>query len=207
MLRCSLKLTHDSTLALARGSQLLASIELEKVDNQTRWFSAQSLDFVEKILTDFGHSPEDVDRWLIDGWVADEPLRLTGSDGALLSLPVAPYRERGPSEDILAPTFGLGLRIWGAITAMPATVTSPLTLSEPGRRVRSRHRDERVMFSSGTAASIRACTYLTLISAELRILDRFSTCTDMHILSPQSISARSRPTGMPPAPRTRRPER
>jgi carbamoyltransferase len=113
MLRCSLKLTHDATIALAQDSKLLASVELEKIDNNARWTAADNLSSVERVLTEFGFCPDDVGRWLVDGWVADEPLRIVASDGRVLSLTVAPYREEGPDDDILVPTQGQGLRIGG----------------------------------------------------------------------------------------------
>ena len=34
MIVCALKLTHDSTVALIEGDRLLASVELEKLENR-----------------------------------------------------------------------------------------------------------------------------------------------------------------------------
>src|SRR5262245_7163180 len=49
-LRCALKLTHDATVAVADGSVLLASIEMEKVANRPRWSAMADFKDIEDVL-------------------------------------------------------------------------------------------------------------------------------------------------------------
>lgn len=88
MLRCALNLTHDGTVAVADGSELLASVEMEKVDNRPRW------------------SP--IERWIVGGWVTGWPVRV-----GTLALEVAGYRESSPHDDVLEPFAGRGLLVGG----------------------------------------------------------------------------------------------
>jgi carbamoyltransferase len=104
MLRCGLKLTHDGTVAAADGSRLVASVEMEKVDNRPRWSTIADLADVERVLRDLGIAPSSIERWIVDGWVTGEPVRV----GAL-ALEVAGYRESSPHDDLLEPFAGRGL--------------------------------------------------------------------------------------------------
>ena len=113
MLRCAIKLTHDGTVAVADGVRLLASIEMEKLGNRPRWSKITNLVAVERVLADLDISPRDVDRWIIDGWVAGKRLRVRSGEHNTLSLAVADYQETGPDSDILAPRQGDGLVIGG----------------------------------------------------------------------------------------------
>lgn len=108
MLRCALKLTHDGTVAVADGSSLLASVEMEKVDNRPRWSTIADLADVEGVLRDLGIAPASIERWIVDGWVAGEPVEI-GS----LALEVAGYRESSPHDDVLEPFAGRGLPVGG----------------------------------------------------------------------------------------------
>jgi carbamoyltransferase len=104
MLRCALKFTHDGTVAVADGWRLVASVEMEKVDNQQRWSTIADVADIERVLRDLGIAPSRIERWIVDGWVTGEPLRI----GAL-ALEVAGYRESSPHDDLLEPFAGRGL--------------------------------------------------------------------------------------------------
>ena len=108
MLRCALKLTHDGTVAVADGSKLLASVEMEKVDNRPRWSTIADLADVERVLGDLGIALSSIERWIVDGWATGEPVRV----GAL-ALEVAGYRESSPHDDVLEPFAGRGLLVGG----------------------------------------------------------------------------------------------
>jgi carbamoyltransferase len=112
-LRCALKLTHDGTVAVADGSKLLASVEMEKLDNRPRWSTITELDDVERILGDLGIAPAAIERWIVDGWVAGEPIRVGAGTRGTLALEVAGYRETSPNDDVLAPFAGRGLSVGG----------------------------------------------------------------------------------------------
>jgi carbamoyltransferase len=104
MLRCALKVTHDGTVAVADGPRLVASVEMEKVDNQPRWSTIADLADVERVLRDLGLAPSRIERWIVDGWVTGEPVRV-----GTLALEVAGYRESSPHDDVLEPFLGRGL--------------------------------------------------------------------------------------------------
>ena len=104
MLRCALKVTHDGTVAVADGWRLVASVEMEKVDNQPRWSTIADVADIERVLRDLGIAPSRIERWIVDGWVTGEPVRV----GAL-ALEVAGYRESSPHDDLLEPFAGRGL--------------------------------------------------------------------------------------------------
>ena len=108
MLRCALKLTHDGTVAIADGSKLLASVEMEKVDNRPRWSTISDLADVERVLRDLGIAASSIERWIVDGWVTGEPVRVGG-----LALEVGGYRESSPHDDVLEPFAGRGLLVGG----------------------------------------------------------------------------------------------
>lgn len=99
MIICGLNLSHDGSVALLDGSQLLFSIEVEKLDNQERHAPVERLETIEEILRLEGCDPADVDLFAVDGWHAD-PGAPTGSNsigwhGHPLELSVAPYQESG----------------------------------------------------------------------------------------------------------------
>ena len=108
MLRCALKLTHDGTVAVADGSRLLASVEMEKLDNRPRWSTITELADVERVLGDLGIAPAAIERWIVDGWAAGEPIRVGAGTRGTLALEVAGYRETSPDDDVLAPFAGRG---------------------------------------------------------------------------------------------------
>jgi carbamoyltransferase len=113
MLRCALKLTHDGTVAVADGSRLLASIEMEKLDNRPRWSPITELADVERVLDDLGIAPSAIERWIVDGWTVGEPILVGAGTRGTLALKVAGYRETTPNEDVVAPVSGRGLFVGG----------------------------------------------------------------------------------------------
>ena len=80
MLRCAIKLTHDGTVAVSEGPKLLASIEMEKIANRPRWADLSDITMVESILQSIGVPFDAVERWLVDGWVDNEPLHVSARD-------------------------------------------------------------------------------------------------------------------------------
>jgi carbamoyltransferase len=111
VLRCALKLTHDGTVAVASDHRLLASVEMEKLDNRLRYSSLDDLADVERVLSGLGVVPDAVDRWLIDGWVDDESIDVACDQGPR-RLGVAPYQER-EAGNLLETSSGSTLRIGG----------------------------------------------------------------------------------------------
>ena len=72
---CALKITHDGTVAYAEDSELVFSVELEKINNNLRFSHINNWEDIDYIFKMFNPRKEDVDVWLIDGW-AEEDLSL-----------------------------------------------------------------------------------------------------------------------------------
>jgi carbamoyltransferase len=108
MLRCGLKITHDASIAVANDDDLLFSIELEKLANNIRWVDMDDLRIVEDVLANNNISTEDVDAWIVDGWVDNEFLSVR-AHGTPTRLDVAGYRENSATDDCLKPHLGNGL--------------------------------------------------------------------------------------------------
>jgi carbamoyltransferase len=71
MIICSLKLTHDGTIALVDNGKLIFSYEMEKLNNNNRFsdlLSFYSDDFLNSILRENGYERKDIDHLVIDGW-------------------------------------------------------------------------------------------------------------------------------------------
>ena len=114
MIVCGLKLTHDGGVALIDGDRLICSVEIEKLHNNARYSPLDDLAVLPRILGSFGYAPEQIDRFVIDGWGGAELGVVSAeSDGRRIYLPVAPYRERRPEESVLAPYEDHGLPIGG----------------------------------------------------------------------------------------------
>lgn len=90
MLVCGLKLTHDAGLALIDDGVLIASVEVEKLDNRMRHAVMPDLRLVAEELATYGLGPSDVDRLVVDGWW--KPI-VAKSYGHPLRVAVAPYME------------------------------------------------------------------------------------------------------------------
>ena len=71
MIICSLKFTHDGTVALLDNGKLIFSYEMEKINNNNRFSSLDTFynkNSLEKILVENGYSFDQVDRFVVDGW-------------------------------------------------------------------------------------------------------------------------------------------
>ncbi|WP_431926375.1 carbamoyltransferase N-terminal domain-containing protein [Nonomuraea jabiensis] len=97
MLICGVKVSHDGGVAVIEDGRLRFSVETEKIDNSERYSALSNLSQVAEILAREGLSPDDVDRFVVDGW------ETTASDGSpaievpdgerVVSLATAPYVE------------------------------------------------------------------------------------------------------------------
>lgn len=71
MIICSLKFTHDGTIALVDNGRLVFSYEMEKMNNNDRFselYDFYSHEFLNSILAEHGYKYEDIDQLVIDGW-------------------------------------------------------------------------------------------------------------------------------------------
>lgn len=71
MIICSLKFTHDGTIALIDNGKLVFSYEMEKLNNNDRFIELLNFysdDFLNSILIKHGYKSEDIDHLVIDGW-------------------------------------------------------------------------------------------------------------------------------------------
>ncbi|MEH1128486.1 carbamoyltransferase N-terminal domain-containing protein [Micromonospora sp. CPCC 206061] len=97
-----MKLTHDGTVAVVDGTELLFSIELEKIANNRRYSSLSDLDQIAEILASQGLTPDEIDVFAVDGWQwRDGPLAAlpVTAGGRSDTLAAAPYHEiEGVSE-------------------------------------------------------------------------------------------------------------
>jgi carbamoyltransferase len=104
MITCGLKLTQSGGVALLEDDELLFNVEVQKVDNNPRYSYVRDLEFVPRVLADFGYTAEDVDHWVVDGWdgarTGTVPVR---SGGVPLDITVAPYRETVEGSDLVQP--------------------------------------------------------------------------------------------------------
>src|SRR5258705_13101081 len=74
-----IKYTHDASVAMIEGDQLLHSIEMEKIDNRPRYSKMQNLDWVTDALSAEGITIDNNDSIVVDGWKygrTDLPLQL-----------------------------------------------------------------------------------------------------------------------------------
>lgn len=68
---CALKITHDGTVAYAEDSELIFSVELEKINSNPRFSHINKIEDIDYIFNMFNRCKEDVDVWLIDGWAKE----------------------------------------------------------------------------------------------------------------------------------------
>ncbi|MEE1737593.1 carbamoyltransferase N-terminal domain-containing protein [Streptomyces sp. BE147] len=104
MLVCGVKVSHDGGLAVIDGNRLVFSIETEKIGNDRRYSPLGDLSRVPDILRSEGMEPEDIDRFVVDGWrtAGENPWTVpTSRNGDPLALPVAPYVDGFLSPDPL----------------------------------------------------------------------------------------------------------
>jgi carbamoyltransferase len=99
LITVGVKLTHDGTVAVLDDSRLVASVEMEKRDNNLRFSRLDDLDTVACVLAEHGVTAADVDTFAVDGWGWSVP---TNRGGEALDMRVAPYRETDLGDDSLA---------------------------------------------------------------------------------------------------------
>ena len=99
MITCGLKLTHDGTVALLDGDELVFSVEVEKLANGPRYSALEHLEIVPRVLAGFGYAVTDVKEWVIDGWSDAYSLpRVNG--GEPIAIALGPYRETATAPDL-----------------------------------------------------------------------------------------------------------
>ncbi|MEV0277825.1 carbamoyltransferase N-terminal domain-containing protein [Streptomyces sp. NPDC050610] len=104
MLICGVKVSHDGGIAVIDGNRLVFSIEAEKIGNAPRYSPLGDLRRVSEILRSEGMEPEDIDRFVVDGWRTskEQPWTVsTSKDGEPIVLPVAPYADGSLASDPL----------------------------------------------------------------------------------------------------------
>lgn len=99
MIICGLKLTHDGTVALLDGDELVFSVEREKLANGPRYSTIEDLEVVPRVLADFGYAVSDVDEWVIDGWSDAYSLSRLNC-GERMDVALGPYRETATAPDL-----------------------------------------------------------------------------------------------------------
>ena len=104
MIICGIKLTHDGGVALVDNGRLVFSVEMEKIANNPRHQRIDELATVFDLLGQYGYRPEDVDRYVADGWRKTHKVKLWGGQEVLVEL--APYRRGMLDADLLRPYPG-----------------------------------------------------------------------------------------------------
>ncbi|QNN43933.1 carbamoyltransferase N-terminal domain-containing protein [Pedobacter roseus] len=124
---CGLKLTHDGAIALIEDNRLVFCMELEKLDNNSRYSMIDEASIIEEILNEQGYEISQIDHFVIDGWggynpdeLAIQPRLKLGKEFNYLSifnnnniyeLKVAQYQEENLKRNILEPLKFDGLKI------------------------------------------------------------------------------------------------
>lgn len=99
---CGIKFGHDGAIAVIEDGRLVASIELEKLDNASRHCPLLDVDDVFRVLETVGLHREDIDHFAIDGWHAHSR-NLFQWKGREHHLPRAAYIQTPLDEDLLTP--------------------------------------------------------------------------------------------------------
>ena len=99
MIICGLKLTHDGTVALLDGDELIFSVEMEKLANTPRYSAIEDLETIPRVLADFGYAVTDVEEWVVDGWSDGFALSRLNS-GDRIGITLGPYRETASAPDL-----------------------------------------------------------------------------------------------------------
>lgn len=68
VLTCGIKVTHDAAIALLDGNRLIFSVETEKLNSNPRHAGLGDAQRIVDVLASFGYSPDEVGRFVIDGW-------------------------------------------------------------------------------------------------------------------------------------------
>jgi carbamoyltransferase len=62
------KFTHDGGVAMIRDGQLMFSVEMEKLHNNSRYSKITKADQIIEVLAMFGVNPTEIDIVAVDGW-------------------------------------------------------------------------------------------------------------------------------------------
>ncbi|HVI45573.1 MAG TPA: carbamoyltransferase N-terminal domain-containing protein [Chitinophaga sp.] len=94
MIICGLKLTHDSSIAVVDNGRLAFSIELEKLNNNSRYNIIEDLNIIPQLLSGNGYSIDKIDEFVVDGWVGENSsvIKVVNNDREG-EVAVAPYEE------------------------------------------------------------------------------------------------------------------
>ena len=115
MLTVGLKLTQSGGIAVLDGDRLVCHLEMQKLDNNRRYSDFDDLRLVPGLLADYGYRPDQVDRWVIDGWDGARKGRVdVWTEDGRDELLVAPYRETELVPDPVSPGHRGVVRIDGA---------------------------------------------------------------------------------------------
>ncbi|MDM1553020.1 carbamoyltransferase N-terminal domain-containing protein [Chryseobacterium indologenes] len=107
MIICGIKITHDGGISLIDNGKLIFSIEMEKVNNNSRYSELNDLSVVEELIQSKGYRLEDIDLFAVDGWHADqsksESSLTVSSGGREIEIKVAGYNEKELKDNNLSP--------------------------------------------------------------------------------------------------------
>ncbi len=76
MMICGLKLTHDGSIAVIEDGKLLFSIEMEKLNNNSRFMGIEETSIIEEILNENSVKLDQIDYFVIDGWGGNDQAEL-----------------------------------------------------------------------------------------------------------------------------------
>jgi len=100
---CGFKLTHDGSIALIDGNQLVFCYEMEKLNNSPRYSPFNiSMDQVREIFSLHGYDFDRVDKWVIDGWTPHEPVFIDPGKGNI-PVDLAGYGSFIVKENVMQP--------------------------------------------------------------------------------------------------------
>lgn len=68
MVICGIKLTHDAAICLIDNDRLVFCYEIEKLNNNERYATLNSLSILDDIFKEHGYTEKDIDKIVIDGW-------------------------------------------------------------------------------------------------------------------------------------------
>lgn len=110
---CGIKLTHDGATALVENGRLVFCVEQEKRANNPRYQTIDNLDAIVLALAEHGLDPQDVDQFVVDGWIGEMESEFQVLSGAApITLKGAPYVEHH-AEGLLTSRDGFGLTLKG----------------------------------------------------------------------------------------------
>lgn len=124
MVICSLKFTHDGTIALVDNGKLIFSYEMEKLNNNERFselFNFYSDAFLESVLGKHGYTRGDIDHLVIDGWGVILVENKTDNDYPPFSF----LLKKSDSENVNVTVNGYGLLVKQEDILKPATFNYP----------------------------------------------------------------------------------